>query len=74
MSHLGNCGRCKQWRYLTQGFCPECQRLLQAWRIQEGERLRAERERASQAQLIEQFAGQLQDDEQIWINLEFRGD
>lgn len=75
MSHLGNCGRCKQWRYLTHGFCPECQKLLQAWRIKEGERLRAEREQATQAKMIEQFAGQLdQPDEAIWADLGFRGD
>lgn len=67
MSHLGNCGRCKQWRYLTQGFCPECHKLLRSWRIEKNEEQRAKREAESQAKMIEQFAGQLdQPDEQIW--------
>lgn len=75
MSHLGNCGRCKQWRYLSHGFCPECHSLLRSWRIKKNEEQRAKREAESQDSLIEQFASQLsQDEDAIWEALEFRGD
>lgn len=75
MHFRGTCNWCKETRWLTHGVCPECGRKLQALRDHAEEELRARREAESQAALIEQFAGQLdQPDEQIWADLGFRGD